>query len=107
MITELQAMIEMFRQATAKLYNITMPIARRFGYPEEMEAKAMMELLAEMNSKQNPWTQHEKRVTGRQIGRQHWPNLRHFDSQSWCPPPWQASAPLSLGVGRLGAPECE
>ena len=54
MITELQAMIEMFRQATAKLYNITMPIARRFGYPEVMEAKAMMELLAEMNSKQNP-----------------------------------------------------
>ena len=52
-ITELQAMIEIFRQATAKLDNITMPNARRHGYTEEMEAKAMAELLAEMNSKQN------------------------------------------------------
>ena len=54
MITELQAMIEMFRQASAKLDNITMPIARRYGYTDEMGAKAMVELLAEMNSKQNP-----------------------------------------------------
>ena len=54
MITELQAMIEMFRQATTKFDNITTPIARRYGYTEEMEAKAMVELLAEMNSKQNP-----------------------------------------------------
>jgi len=54
MITELLAMIEIFRQATAKLDNITMPIARRYGYTEEIEAKAMVELLAEMNSKQNP-----------------------------------------------------
>ena len=54
MITELQAMIEIFRQATAKLDNITMPIARRYGYTDEMGAKAMVELLAEMNSKQNP-----------------------------------------------------
>ena len=53
MITELQAMIEMFRQASAKLDNITTPIARRYGYTEQMEAKAMVELLAEMNSKQN------------------------------------------------------
>jgi hypothetical protein len=53
MITELQAMIEMFRQASVKLDNITTPIARRYGYTEEMEAKAMVELLAEMNSKQN------------------------------------------------------
>ena len=54
MITELQAMIEMLRQASAKLDNITTPIARRYSYTEEMEAKAMVELLAEMNSKQNP-----------------------------------------------------
>jgi hypothetical protein len=54
MITELQAMIEIFRQATTKFDNITMPIARRYGYTDEMGAKAMVELLAEMNSKQNP-----------------------------------------------------
>lgn len=54
MIKELQAMIEMFMQATAKLDNITKPIARSYGYTEEMEAKAMVEMLAEMNSKQNP-----------------------------------------------------
>jgi hypothetical protein len=54
MITELQAMIEIFRQATAKFDYITMPIARRYGYTDEMGAKAMVELLAEMNSKQNP-----------------------------------------------------
>jgi Holliday junction resolvasome RuvABC ATP-dependent DNA helicase subunit len=41
-------------QATAKLDNITKPIARSYGYTEEMEAKAMVEMLAEMNSKQNP-----------------------------------------------------
>jgi hypothetical protein len=54
MITELQAITEMSRQATAKLYKIKMQIARRYGYTDEMEAKAMVELLAEMNSKQNP-----------------------------------------------------
>jgi hypothetical protein len=54
MIKELQAMIEMFMQATAKLDNITKPIARSYGYTEGMEAKAMVEMLAEMNSKQNP-----------------------------------------------------
>ena len=53
MITELQAMIEMFRQASAKLDNITTPVARSYGYTEEMKAKALVELLAEMNSKQN------------------------------------------------------
>jgi uncharacterized protein YutE (UPF0331/DUF86 family) len=54
MITELQAMIEMFMQATAELDKISKPIARSYGYTEEMEAKAMVEMLAEMNSKQNP-----------------------------------------------------
>ena len=36
MITELQAMIEIFRQATSKFDNITMPIAPRYGYTDEM-----------------------------------------------------------------------
>jgi hypothetical protein len=54
MITELQAMIKMFRQVTAKLDNITMRIARRYDYTDEMEVKAVLKPLAEMNSKQNP-----------------------------------------------------
>ena len=41
-------------------------------------------------------------LTGRSSGRQHWPCLRHFYGQCWCPavatlPP----APLTFGVGRL------
>lgn len=47
-------MIEIFRQASSKFDDITMPIARRYGYTDEMGAKATVELLAEMNSKQNP-----------------------------------------------------
>lgn len=54
MIKELQGMVDLFREVTAKLDAITMPIARRYGYTEEMEAKARAELLAELSIQQKP-----------------------------------------------------
>lgn len=46
-------MTEMFRKATIELDNITMPMARRYGYTEEMETQVMEELMAKMNCKKN------------------------------------------------------
>ncbi len=42
------------------------------------------------------------RLTGRSSGRQHRPCLRHFHGQCWCPPPYRAPAPLTLGVRLSG-----
>ena len=56
MIEELQGMTDLFREVTAKLDSITMPIARRYGYTEEMEAKAKAreELLSELSTRHKP-----------------------------------------------------
>lgn len=51
MIEELQEATELFREAAAKLDSITMPIARRYGYTEEMEAKAKSEMFAEFRTR--------------------------------------------------------
>lgn len=51
MIEELQEATELFREAAAKLDAITMPIARRYGYTEEMEAKAKNEMFAEFRAR--------------------------------------------------------
>ncbi|WP_161951731.1 MULTISPECIES: hypothetical protein [Pseudomonas] len=54
MIEELQGITDLFREVTAKLDTITMPIARRYGYTEKMEAKAREELFVELSTQHKP-----------------------------------------------------
>ncbi|MNC80305.1 hypothetical protein D3C75_1330550 [compost metagenome] len=44
MISELDSIQEMFRTAALMIDAITMPVARRYGFSEEMEKRAMQEM---------------------------------------------------------------
>ncbi|RPD95727.1 hypothetical protein EGN69_08700 [Pseudomonas monteilii] len=51
MIEELREATEFFREAAAKLDAITMPIARRYGFTEDMEAKVRSDMFEEYQAK--------------------------------------------------------